>query len=408
VAAWHRNDLARGVEHAEAAWRAALDSGSPWLQGVVRVAWARALVTQGEHEQAAAIMAGAHDIARRMGSRSNEYLCLVTEAEWALDRGDEAAAVGVVRRLMAIGRQQGYVNHPWWHPSVMARLCVLALEHDIEVEYVRQLVRRRGLVPEAPPVRVEHWPWAIEIRTLGTFEVRVDDRPIRFSGKTQRRPMELLKALVAFGGTGVREEQLADALWPDAEGDAAHSSLKITLHRLRRLLGHEEVIQRQDGRLTLDARMCWLDTWALQRDLSEAEETHGDLDACARLLERARALYRGPFLAGQEARPWAENFRERLRGRLLRRLRDLAQRWEQRGSWSHAVTWLERALELDDCAEETYRRLMLGYQRLGRRAEALEVYERCRRTLRAEWGVEPSPETAAVQRALRGSGPAGP
>ncbi len=59
-------------------------------------------------------------------------------------------------------------------------------------------------------------------------------RPVRFTGKAQRKPLALLQALVAFGGQRVREDRLSEALWPDADGDAAHQALSTTLHRLRR------------------------------------------------------------------------------------------------------------------------------------------------------------------------------
>jgi hypothetical protein len=40
---------------------------------------------------------------------------------------------------------------------------------------------------------------AIEIRTLGQFQLSVGGRPVEFRRKVQRRPLELLKALIALG-----------------------------------------------------------------------------------------------------------------------------------------------------------------------------------------------------------------
>jgi hypothetical protein len=45
--------------------------------------------------------------------------------------------------------------------------------------------------------------------------------------KTQRKPLELLKALIAFGGRAVLEEQLTEALWPEAKGHAAHQAFTL-------------------------------------------------------------------------------------------------------------------------------------------------------------------------------------
>jgi DNA-binding SARP family transcriptional activator len=51
---------------------------------------------------------------------------------------------------------------------------------------------------------------------------------------------------------------------------------------------------------------------------------------------------------------------------------------------------------VDELAEELYRRLIMCYQRLDRKAEALSVYNRCKKTLSSALGIEPSPETQAL------------
>src|SRR5690606_18222644 len=93
--------------------------------------------------------------------------------------------------------------------------------------------------------------------------------PIQFAGKLQKKPLELLRALIALGGREVPESRLADLLWPDAEGDAGAQALATTLFRLRKLTG-EQAIRRQDNRLTLDPAVCWVDCWAFERLCSQA------------------------------------------------------------------------------------------------------------------------------------------
>ena len=63
-----------------------------------------------------------------------------------------------------------------------------------------------------------------------------DGAPLAFRGKAQKKPLELLKALVALGGEGVETGRLAAILWPEAAGDAAKVSFDSTLYRLRKLL----------------------------------------------------------------------------------------------------------------------------------------------------------------------------
>ena len=70
--------------------------------------------------------------------------------------------------------------------------------------------------------------------------------------------------------------------------------------------------------------------------------------------------------------------------------------------WRRAVAAYQRGLEADDLAEELYRGLMRCYQRLGRRSEAVAVYQRCRETLAAVLAIAPSQETERLYRASRG------
>jgi DNA-binding SARP family transcriptional activator len=67
----------------------------------------------------------------------------------------------------------------------------------------------------------------------------------------------------------VSSDKLTDELWPDAKGDAAASTLKTALHRLTKLLGHEDAVHVRDGKLFLDPRYCRHNVWAREQSLQE-------------------------------------------------------------------------------------------------------------------------------------------
>jgi DNA-binding SARP family transcriptional activator len=71
------------------------------------------------------------------------------------------------------------------------------------------------------------------------------------------------------------------------------------------------------------------------------------------------------------------------------------------GEAQAAIDCYVRGLEADPLAEDLYRRLMLAYSGLDRRAEALAAYRRCRIALRSVLDVEPAPETKAIFDAIR-------
>src|SRR4030042_2571179 len=122
--------------------------------------------------------------------------------------------------------------------------------------------RKVRLIPDITAAEIENWPYPLKVYTFGRFALLKDEKPVRFSGKVQQKPLSMLKAIIAFGGREISEDQLSDALWPEAAGDVAHLSFKSTLHRLRPLIGKEDIIQLKEGRITLDQRYCWVAVWA--------------------------------------------------------------------------------------------------------------------------------------------------
>jgi hypothetical protein len=108
----------------------------------------------------------------------------------------------------------------------MARICAQALKEEIEVEYVRGLIRKRHLKPVGELYDLEAWPWPVRIYTMGRFEVVVNDKPLRSDVRGRQKQLTLLKVIVAMGGRKVHVEQICDALWPDADG--SHSPLPST------------------------------------------------------------------------------------------------------------------------------------------------------------------------------------
>jgi LuxR family maltose regulon positive regulatory protein len=240
-----------------------------------------------------------------------EYAYQLFSAFVALDAGGKNHALYHLASGMRLGRQHGYMHFFYFPPRLVSKLCFAALEAGIETAYVRTLIERNELSPDPTWRDAELWPWPIRIYTLGRFSVVKQGTALQFSGKAQKKPLELLKVLISLGGRDVSEARLADALWPDAEGDASAQALATTLFRLRKLIG-EQGIRRQENRLTISRTFCWVDCWAFERLSSESS---GDPQRC---LEKLRKLYQGPFLDGTDDAPWAQPMRERLQAKYAR------------------------------------------------------------------------------------------
>ena len=216
----------------------------------------------------------------------------------------------------------------------------------------------------------------------------------------------MLKALTSFGGKEVKEDQITDILWPEADGDVAHQSFEITLHRLRQLIGFHEAVQLHEGRITLDPRHCWVDAWAFESSVDQADASwrkepigRGATEAIQQT-QKAINFYQGTFLHGDASEPWTNSLRERLRSKFLRCVVKLGHHWQRNEQWVKAAECYQRGLEVDEIIEQFYQNLMIIYQRLGRRTEALSIYTRCQRALFSALGVEPSPATEAIRKSI--------
>lgn len=189
-----------------------------------------------------------------------EFMCLTVTAKIALDLKKDEKGLELLRQSLSLGRENNNLNMVWWwNPSMMAKLGAKALTAGIEVKYVQKLIRAHKLGLESPAHQIENWPWMIKIYTLGRFQLMNSEKPIEFSGKAQKMPLELLKALIAYGGIKVDIEQIIDALWYDSDGDRAYSAFSTTLNRLLTLFAMKDVIQLRAGKVTLNQKSCWVD-----------------------------------------------------------------------------------------------------------------------------------------------------
>ncbi len=337
-------------------------------------------------------------------SRSRSYAEDFFGAGIALGLGNEDRAKDQLRRAMALGAKYGLEHLFAEHlvRPVTAVLCAHALKHGIEPDYVKRIIHAQRLAP--PSAEIENWPWPVRIRALGGFALELADRPITFSGKTPKKPLELLKALATSGKTQVDIAWLGEHLWPHAQEHAVRDAVNVTLSRMRKLLPMDGLVLHSDGKLSLNCTLVWCDVWAFDRIAEDCLQKlkHGAQDSAIESAgDRLLSLYSGDLLKGEPDAPWLLSARDRLRSRFLRTLISLGHFWEAQESWAMAQNLYERVLEVDNVAEDIYRRLMDCHARAGRPAEALRVYLRCRQMLSSVLGIAPSRDTEALCSSIR-------
>ena len=150
----------------------------------------------------------------------------------------------------------------------------------------------------------------LKVRMLGQEEITYGDHPI-LSGKNKiTKSMELLLLLLHRRETGIARSRLADALYGVEEVADAGNSLRVTLHRLRKLLldagmPEEDFITIREGVYRWSSREEMdVDVWKF-RELIEGAEKETDEVRKAELLKAACQMYRGEFLPKLSGQEWA-------------------------------------------------------------------------------------------------------
>jgi hypothetical protein len=307
------------LDHGAAAVALADQMGSPHPSAIARVLHALA-----QERTGSPALAKAARFAREVGQPHCEYGALFAMAAVALERGDEDRAADSAAAAFAIAERTGGRAVVWLSRAEMAEVCALALERGIAPAVALDTIRSCRLPPAPRARRLAAWPWTVRVDALGAFGVHYDGRDPP-NGKAQKKPLELLRLLVAHGERGAPLERLAEALWPDADGDNGHRALETTMYRLRRLLGDPAAVVRRGGRASLDAQRVFVDAWAFAELAGRADAlaTRGAAEAL-QASAAAIELYRGDLLPDDDL-PGIAAERARLRAR-LERLAALRQR----------------------------------------------------------------------------------
>lgn len=201
----------------------------------------------------------------------------------------------------------------------------------------------------------------------------------------------------------IPREALATALWPAEPPRAWPGALASIVSKLRALLSAagldgQEVLSYEGScyelRLPTDS---WIDHQAAEDEIHKAETAlqAGDVAAAYGPSAVAHHISRRTFLPS-ESGAWFERRREKLAGILVRALECRAEVYLRNGEHPLAAVAAQELVTLQPFRESGYRLLMRAHTAAGNTAEALRVYDSCRKLIAEELGVPPSPETQAV------------
>lgn len=239
----------------------------------------------------------------------------------------------------------------------------------------------------------------VDFRVLGPVEAWREDASVRLGGRRQRW---LLALLLVEPGRTVSSDRLIDELWQGRPPDGAESTLRVYVSRLRSALGSSTLIARPPG-YVLDVEVELCDAWRFARLARDGREAlvRGAAGLAAERLGAGLALWRGAAFADVRDHGLVADEARRLDELRLAALEDRIEAELALGRYSSLTAELERLVVDHPLRERLWRQLVLALHHSHRRVEAIAACERARTILADEFGVDPSEELRALERAVR-------
>jgi DNA-binding SARP family transcriptional activator len=244
----------------------------------------------------------------------------------------------------------------------------------------------------------------MRFRILGPLRVRSGGQWVQVAAEQQR---VVLAVLLVQAGQVVGTDTLIDALWGERPPRTATNTVQAYVSRLRRLVGAKVLTTRPRG-YELAVGDDDIDAGVFQQQVlrGRRELAAGRPAKAGTALGRALALWDTPqpVLADVPLTPWVEARAVQLEQLRLGAVEDYAEARLQLGQHADLVEELGHLAREHPLRERRWALLMTALERCGHRAEALDAYQRARRVLTEELGLEPGQQLRDLQQEILAGG----
>ena len=242
---------------------------------------------------------------------------------------------------------------------------------------------------------------AVEFRILGPFEVLRNGELLDVGPRKQR---SLLALLLLHANRVVTTDHILEELWGD-EAEGKENALWVYVSRLRAILEpdrdrdtHPEVLVTRDHGYLLQVDQESIDAYRFEQAVIRGRSSiKDDAGAAAGVLREALELWRGSALQDFAYDGFAQAEITRLEELRLGAVEDAIEADLRSGLAGELIGELEPFHEKNPLRERPVGQLMLALYRAGRSADALRTFERFRRMLGEELGIDPSPELCRLE-----------
>jgi DNA-binding SARP family transcriptional activator/predicted ATPase len=233
----------------------------------------------------------------------------------------------------------------------------------------------------------------LRVSLLGPVRAAVDGLEVPLG---TQKPRGVFAVLALNAGQIVSVDALVDALWADDPPKSAANAIQVYVGGLRRALGPASgrILTTAAG-YTLEVDGEAVDVLAFERAVDGARAA-GDSASW----QRALRLWSGEPFADLDGLPFVSRHRPPLRELHLTAAEHRFDAELAEGKHREVLADLERLVAAEPYRERVWIQLIVALYRNGRQADALETYQRARRILDEELGIEPSSALLALERAV--------
>jgi two-component SAPR family response regulator len=228
---------------------------------------------------------------------------------------------------------------------------------------------------------------SLKVDCFGGFKVsgiiNSEEKTIKFR---TNKSEELLALLVIYNGKPISADYIIENLWPDFEIEKAMINLYTSVHYLRKAfksISIDEIVKSSKG-------SYFIDIDKLTCNLSDFENIVNKLkkgEASLETLEQTIKIYEGSLFEGKDYL-WVEEKREGIAFNYVEILKALSQNFIKEKNFESAVETLKEALKIDPLSEVLSKNLIKTYILFGDRQSALKYYNKYKKLLMDEVGIE--------------------
>ncbi len=284
-------------------------------------------------------------------------------------------------------------SHFWsWEPAMMTTLFAVAVQRDIEKDFVQSLAQSRlhvNFSDDGLPIPL------LQFKLMDSFEMSIAGKVLLQSKNLTPFERELLGLLITAKGQRIPQEKIQLELWPESSPENARKSFDTLLNRLRKLLTPhlsipvKNYLYLQKGILCL--ANCDIDARQFQQSARAglAHCKNGDLWQAHSAFNRAVSLWKGAMPEDTFRSEKALIFSDSLTDLMTEVGSTWAKNLAEADRLEDAIAILERILHINSLEDELTLLLYSYHCRNNNHLKAREILEQYRKALlKAEYTPE--------------------